>query len=297
MPPVLCEQRGLLPLSVSRVYNLQSCKQLNVDQGHRPAPRPCLLGVGIHHFHSYQQKCSQRISAYCRHSFFCCHIKQFCDWYFIFLLELLSSGGSRRRGVESVRAGLLIMFTLVKPARGSAADTATVPADRCASVMRDTMVGHRLCGDASAVLLRGKSLRLNFITSSSPGDDCSLSSNDLPSSIKDNFESGGVSPESWQSIQGGGVGNGCGQLSPHAHGDSLYFNGCKMRQAVTKPLDLTRARYRYYQNTQYCSSNSEICHKANVCLIFAFISPSHWFAVRSCSCCRLAAWHKQTAVT
>ncbi|XP_077424138.1 reelin isoform X2 [Vanacampus margaritifer] len=73
------------------------------------------------------------------------------------------------------------------------------------------------------------------------GDDCSLSSRDLPSSIKDNFESGSVSPESWQLIQGGGVGSGCGQLSPHAHGDSLYFNGCKMRQAVTKPLDLTRA--------------------------------------------------------
>lgn len=78
------------------------------------------------------------------------------------------------------------------------------------------------------------------------GDDCSLSSSDLPSSIKDNFESGSVSQESWQLIQGGGVGSGCGQLSPHAHGDSLYFNGCKMRQAVTKPLDLTRARYRYY---------------------------------------------------
>uniref|UniRef100_A0A3Q3J4K3 Reelin n=1 Tax=Monopterus albus TaxID=43700 RepID=A0A3Q3J4K3_MONAL len=73
------------------------------------------------------------------------------------------------------------------------------------------------------------------------GDDCSLFSTDLPSSIKDNFESNGVSPESWQLIQGGGVGSGCGQLSPHAHGDSLYFNGCKMRQAVTKPLDLTRA--------------------------------------------------------
>lgn len=81
------------------------------------------------------------------------------------------------------------------------------------------------------------------------GDDCSLSSSDLPSSIKDNFESGSVSQESWQLIQGGGVGSGCGQLSPHAHGDSLYFNGCKMRQAVTKPLDLTRARYRYCQNT------------------------------------------------
>ncbi|XP_023204313.1 reelin isoform X1 [Xiphophorus maculatus] len=75
------------------------------------------------------------------------------------------------------------------------------------------------------------------------GDDCSLSSTDLPSSIKDNFESGVVSPESWQLIHGGGVGSGCGQLSPHAHGDSLYFSGCKLRQAVTKPLDLTRARY------------------------------------------------------
>ncbi|XP_064807239.1 reelin-like isoform X2 [Oncorhynchus masou masou] len=73
------------------------------------------------------------------------------------------------------------------------------------------------------------------------GDDCSLSASDLPSSIKDNFESGSMSEESWQLIQGGGVGSGCGQLSPHAHGDSLYFNGCKMRQAVTKPLDLTRA--------------------------------------------------------
>ncbi|XP_023681705.2 reelin isoform X1 [Paramormyrops kingsleyae] len=73
------------------------------------------------------------------------------------------------------------------------------------------------------------------------GDDCSLSSTDFSSSIKDNFESGTVSDESWQLIQGGGVGNGCGQLSPHAHGDSLYFNGCKMRQAITKPLELTRA--------------------------------------------------------
>lgn len=43
-------------------------------------------------------------------------------------------------------------------------------------------------------------------------------------------------------IQGGGVGSGCGQLSPHAHGDSLYFNGCKIRQTITRPLDLTRAR-------------------------------------------------------
>ncbi|MBN3305955.1 RELN protein, partial [Amia calva] len=73
------------------------------------------------------------------------------------------------------------------------------------------------------------------------GDDCSLSSRDLPSFIKDNFESEGVTSENWQRIQGGGIGSGCGQLAPHAHGDSLYFNGCKMRQAVTKTLDLTRA--------------------------------------------------------
>ncbi|XP_048861285.1 reelin-like [Brienomyrus brachyistius] len=73
------------------------------------------------------------------------------------------------------------------------------------------------------------------------GEDCSLTTIDLPSSIKDNFESGGTSGEHWKLIQGGVVGSGCGQLSPHAHGDSLYFSGCRMRQAVTKPLDLTRA--------------------------------------------------------
>ncbi|XP_057204020.1 reelin isoform X1 [Triplophysa rosa] len=73
------------------------------------------------------------------------------------------------------------------------------------------------------------------------GEDCSSSSSELPSTIKDNFESGAVSQEIWSLIQGGGVGSGCGQLSPHAHGDSLYFNGCKMRQAITRLLDLTRA--------------------------------------------------------
>ncbi|MGH0176929.1 UNVERIFIED_CONTAM: hypothetical protein FKN15_006968 [Acipenser sinensis] len=73
------------------------------------------------------------------------------------------------------------------------------------------------------------------------GDDCSISSSDLPSYIKDNFESESVTEVNWQQIQGGGIGSGCGQLSPHAHGDSLYFTGCKTRQAVTRPLDLTRA--------------------------------------------------------
>jgi len=74
------------------------------------------------------------------------------------------------------------------------------------------------------------------------GDDCSVFSHDLPSYIKDNFESERVTEINWETIQGGVIGNGCGQLAPYAHGDSLYFNGCQVRQAVTKPLDLTRAR-------------------------------------------------------
>lgn len=75
-----------------------------------------------------------------------------------------------------------------------------------------------------------------------PGDDCSIFNHDLPSYIKDNFESEKVTEINWENIQGGVIGNGCGQLSPYAHGDSLYFNGCQIRQAITKPLDLTRAR-------------------------------------------------------
>lgn len=73
------------------------------------------------------------------------------------------------------------------------------------------------------------------------GDDCSVFSHELPSYIKDNFESARVTEANWETIQGGTIGSGCGQLAPYAHGDSLYFNGCQIRQAATKPLDLTRA--------------------------------------------------------
>ncbi|KAL8220924.1 UNVERIFIED_CONTAM: hypothetical protein K2H54_056510 [Gekko kuhli] len=73
------------------------------------------------------------------------------------------------------------------------------------------------------------------------GDDCSVFSHELPSYIKDNFESARVTEINWETIQGGVIGNGCGQLAPYAHGDSLYFNGCQIRQAISKPLDLTRA--------------------------------------------------------
>uniref|UniRef100_A0A8C9VAA0 Reelin n=1 Tax=Scleropages formosus TaxID=113540 RepID=A0A8C9VAA0_SCLFO len=94
------------------------------------------------------------------------------------------------------------------------------------------------------------------------GEDCSLASGDLPSSIKDNFESGSTSDESWQLIKGGGVGSGCGQLSPHAHGDSLYFNGCKMRQAITKPLDLTRASKIMFVLQIGSTSQTDSCNAA-----------------------------------
>eukprot|EP00062_Callorhinchus_milii_P006692 gi/632947500/ref/XP_007889076.1/ PREDICTED: reelin [Callorhinchus milii] len=73
------------------------------------------------------------------------------------------------------------------------------------------------------------------------GDDCANPVSDLPSYIKDNFESTRVTELNWQMIQGGLVGSGCGQLVPYAHGDSLYFNGCQTRQAATRALDLTRA--------------------------------------------------------
>uniref|UniRef100_A0A670YZJ6 Reelin n=1 Tax=Pseudonaja textilis TaxID=8673 RepID=A0A670YZJ6_PSETE len=72
-------------------------------------------------------------------------------------------------------------------------------------------------------------------------DDCSVFNHELPSYIKDNFESARITEINWEIIQGGVIGNGCGQLAPYAHGDSLYFNGCQIRQAVTKALDLTRA--------------------------------------------------------
>lgn len=56
---------------------------------------------------------------------------------------LPSSAGFKRRKQESGRAGEWTMFTLERPVRGSAAATATVQVEWSASVMRDTMVGHK----------------------------------------------------------------------------------------------------------------------------------------------------------
>lgn len=56
---------------------------------------------------------------------------------------LHSSAGFKRRGQENGRAGEWTMFTLGRPAQGSAAATAIVQVEWSASVMRDTMVGHK----------------------------------------------------------------------------------------------------------------------------------------------------------
>jgi len=75
------------------------------------------------------------------------------------------------------------------------------------------------------------------------GETCERSSDGLQQSMLDGFESGIMSSH-WSTVDGGSVGNGCGELLPFAHGKSLYFDGCGRRQAVTAELDLTRARYR-----------------------------------------------------
>lgn len=54
-----------------------------------------------------------------------------------------SSAGFRRREQGSGRAGEWTMFILERPAQDCAAATATVQAEWSASVMRDTMVGHK----------------------------------------------------------------------------------------------------------------------------------------------------------
>ncbi|XP_051890268.1 reelin isoform X1 [Pristis pectinata] len=73
------------------------------------------------------------------------------------------------------------------------------------------------------------------------GDDCSVPINDLPSYIKTTLNHPVYRNKLAGDFREAPIGSGCGQLAPYAHGESLYFNGCQMRQAVTKLLDLTRA--------------------------------------------------------
>lgn len=51
-----------------------------------------------------------------------------------------------------------------------------------------------------------------------------------------------LSSKKWMRVDGVGLGNGCGVLTPHAHGKNLYFGGCGVRQAITSELDLSKVR-------------------------------------------------------
>ena len=62
------------------------------------------------------------------------------------------------------------------------------------------------------------------------------------SKMFDSFESG-IYTNHWDWVSGGGIGFGCGALLPYAHGKTLYFNGCGLRQARTVEMDLSQARY------------------------------------------------------
>jgi len=59
----------------------------------------------------------------------------------------------------------------------------------------------------------------------------------------DGFEAGRLVSAHWSAVSGGSVtADGCGMLTPVAHGRSLYFDGCAQRYATTVELDLTTAR-------------------------------------------------------
>ncbi|KAL3853203.1 hypothetical protein ACJMK2_016762, partial [Sinanodonta woodiana] len=71
------------------------------------------------------------------------------------------------------------------------------------------------------------------------GKDCMPLKQELVRMLE-SFE-GGIFPSHWTRVSGGGIGFGCGALLPFAHGKTLYFNGCGLREAKTVPMDLSRA--------------------------------------------------------
>ncbi|KAJ8301142.1 hypothetical protein KUTeg_020129 [Tegillarca granosa] len=72
------------------------------------------------------------------------------------------------------------------------------------------------------------------------GSSCVPRITSLIKKMFDSFE-GGLFDFFWARISGGGIGFGCGALLPYAHGKSLYFNDCGLREALTVEMDLTGA--------------------------------------------------------
>ena len=75
------------------------------------------------------------------------------------------------------------------------------------------------------------------------GESCAPTLHRLLQPFRENFESSSNFRRIWERVEGGSrEGMGCGALRPAASGRNLYFNGCRSRQAVTRELDLRRAR-------------------------------------------------------
>ena len=72
------------------------------------------------------------------------------------------------------------------------------------------------------------------------GASCQPVKTGMLTKMHDSFE-GGIYPRYWESITGGGIGFGCGALLPYAHGKTLYFNGCGLREARTAEMNLSKA--------------------------------------------------------
>ncbi len=73
------------------------------------------------------------------------------------------------------------------------------------------------------------------------GESCKPIRKALPDHMMEGFE-GSLSMSHWALVEGGDIGLGCGSLTPHAHGKTLYFNGCGRRQAITQEFNTYKIR-------------------------------------------------------
>lgn len=95
------------------------------------------------------------------------------------------------------------------------------------------------------------------------GNSCEKIVGHLIRKMTDSFE-GGVFRFYWDTITGGGIGFGCGALLPYAHGKTMYFNECGLRQMLTVEMDLRKARWVFCE--EYLKSKE--IDKNNYCTMY-----------------------------
>lgn len=91
------------------------------------------------------------------------------------------------------------------------------------------------------------------------GLSCEKITRHLLRKMSDSFE-GGVFKFYWDTITGGGIGFGCGALLPYAHGKTLYFNDCGLRQMVTVEMDLRKASKIMFVLQIGCRAQTSTCN-------------------------------------